>query len=127
MWFSFLFLGLWPSFRLIRRRRPFPIPSRKFAPRCKRNAGSKSELVSTGFEGAAAPVPGGCWTLPVLSYETPARCDARSSVAQFRLFKPKSGRTDCRAVNRDIDAICARPECAGAQVIDVLAIIDPEV
>src|SRR5204862_7316230 len=31
----FLVLGLWPSFRLIRRRRPFPIPSRKFAPRCK--------------------------------------------------------------------------------------------
>ena len=40
----FLVLGLWPSFWVIRRRRPFPIPSRKFAPRCKENDGSHSAL-----------------------------------------------------------------------------------
>ena len=32
----FLVLGLWSSFWVIRRRRPFPIPSRNFAPRCKK-------------------------------------------------------------------------------------------
>jgi hypothetical protein len=31
----FLVLGLWPLFWVTQRRRPFAIPSRKFAPRCK--------------------------------------------------------------------------------------------
>jgi hypothetical protein len=31
----FFLLGLWPSFWLIPRRRPFPIPSRNSAPHCK--------------------------------------------------------------------------------------------
>src|SRR6267142_3948397 len=30
---------LWSSFSVTRRRRPFPIPSRNFAPRCKKNGG----------------------------------------------------------------------------------------
>lgn len=46
--------------------------------------------------------------------------------AQFRLFELKSGRTDGYAADHDIDAIYARPERARAQVIDVLAIVDPE-
>ena len=35
--FSIAFMGLWPSFWVIPRRRPFPIPSRKFGPRCKKS------------------------------------------------------------------------------------------
>src|SRR5881398_3171231 len=40
----FLVLGLWPSFWVIRKRRPFPISSRKFAPRCKESDGSHNTL-----------------------------------------------------------------------------------
>jgi hypothetical protein len=91
----------------------------------KEIAGSESEPVSTGFEGAAAP--GRSWTLPVLCYQTPARCDSRSSPAQFRLFQLKSSRPDGCAVDHDINAIRADSERARVQVIDVLATIDPEV
>ena len=52
---------------------------------------------------------------------------AMGNPAQFRLFKFKRGRTDGYTADQDIDAIRARPECARAQVIDVLAIIDPEI
>src|SRR5256885_15512770 len=109
-----LVLGLWPSFRLIRRLRSFPIPPRKFAPRCKESAGSKSELVSTGFEGAAAPVPGKCWMLLAPSYQTAAHCDSQSSPAQFPLFELKSGRTDGCAVDLDVYTVGANPKRAGA-------------
>jgi hypothetical protein len=66
---------------------------------------------------------GRCWSC----VKDSARCHARTSVAQFRLFKLKSGRTDGCAADHDLNAICARPKCARAQVIDVLATVDPEV
>ena len=55
--------------------------------------------------------------VPVLCYQTP-HVAIPEQPAQFRLFKLKSGRTDGCAVDHDINAICARPECARAQVID---------
>jgi hypothetical protein len=65
-------------------------------------------------------------TLLVVYYGIPARYDSRSNPAQFRLFKLKRGRTDGCAADHDINAIRADSERARAQIVDVLATIDPE-
>src|SRR5213592_1219372 len=58
---SFFVLGFWPSFLVIRKRRPFPIPSRKFARRCKESDESHNALrVAVRYNATT----GAGWLLP---------------------------------------------------------------